>query len=232
MDQLRRQIHDAVSGIRIDFGGGCSVSKGYLMGWLIREYHITNSVDIGVYRGRSLVPQAVAHKEFAHGKVYGVDPYLNAEAKETGNPSQQQAIDKFIDGTDFPAIYGEVNDLLRAFQLNENCTLIRERSQDGIHYFEQEGIRFGLIHIDGNHDSDRVNSDVALYLPRLTPGGFVVMDDVSWDSVKPALVTVASRFYKIYERTDAWNDYAVFWDASSWISASLLRLRLKWIGRD
>src|SRR5580693_6693523 len=105
MDELRRRVRDAVSAIQIDFGGGCSVSKGYLMAWLIRRYQLTASVDIGVYRGRSLVPQALAHREFTGGKAYGVDPWLNDEVKETGNPSLREAIDRFVDASNFPAIY-------------------------------------------------------------------------------------------------------------------------------
>lgn len=230
MDELRQQISDALSGIQIDFGGGCSVSKGYLMAWLIRQYRITSSVDIGVYRGRSLVPQAVAHREFTGGKAYGIDPWLNAEVRETGNPDKQQEIDNFIDATDFPAIYREVDILLRKLNLEQNCELVRERSRDAITYFERNNIKFGLIHIDGNHDAERVATDVTLYLPRLNRGGFVVMDDVSWASVRPCYTAVSARLYKIYERLDAWNDYAVFWDAPSWISAFILSGRLGSVG--
>ncbi len=231
MDELRRQISDAVSAIQIDFGGGCSVSKGYLMAWLIRQYQITRSVDIGVYRGRSLVPQAVAHREFTGGKAYGIDPWLNAEVRETGNPDKQQDIDNFIDATNFPAIYREVDILLRKLNLEQNCELVRERSRDAISYFERKKIKFGLIHIDGNHDAERVATDVSLYLPRLDRGGFVVMDDVSWASVRLCYAAVSSRLYKVYQRLDAWNDYAVFWDAPSWISASVLSGRLRFVGR-
>ena len=231
MDELRRQVSDAVSGIQIDFGGGCSVSKGYVMAWLIRQYRITSSIDIGVYRGRSLVPQAVAHREFTGGKAYGVDPWLNVEVRETGNPDKQQAIDSFIDATDFPAIYREVDILLRKLKLEQNCELVRERSQDAASYFDREKIKFGLIHIDGNHDAERVATDVSLYLPRLNRGGFVVMDDVSWDSVRASYAAVSANLYKIYQRLDAWNDYAVFWDAPSWISASMLRGRLAFVAR-
>jgi hypothetical protein len=231
MDELRLQISEALSGIQIDFGGGCSLSKGYLMAWLIRQYQITSSVDIGVYRGRSLVPQAVAHREFTGGKAYGIDPWLNAEVRETGNPDKQQEIDNFIDKTDFPAIYKEVDILLRKLNLAQNCELVRERSWDAISYFEREKIKFGLIHIDGNHDEERVASDLSLYLPRLNRRGFVVMDDVSWASVRPCYAAVSARLYKVYQRLDAWNDYAVFWDAPSWISASILRWRLGFVGR-
>jgi hypothetical protein len=231
MDELRRQVSDALSGIPIDFGGGCSVSKGYLMAWLIRKYQITTSVDIGVYRGRSLVPQAIAHRAFTGGKVYGVDPWLNAEARETDNAPLRDAIDVFIDTTDLPAIYEEVNTLTRTLKLDENSKLIREKSCDAIRQFERDSVRFGLIHIDGNHDSDRVMSDVALYLSRLCPRGFVVMDDVSWDSVRSAYEVVSRRLDKVYQRIDGLNDYAVFWDAPSWAAASILRGRLMFVGQ-
>ena len=231
MDELMHQVGDVLSDIQIDFGGGCSASKGYLMGWLIRKYQIATSVDIGVYRGRSLFPQAIAHRSFTGGKVYGVDPWSNVEAREKDNVALRAAIDAFIDTTNFPAIYQEVNSLIRKLKLDENCKLIRERSCDAIRHFERDDVRFGLIHIDGNHDTDRVMSDVTLYLPRLCPRGFVVMDDVSWDSVRPAYHVVSKRFHKVYQRIDRLNDYAVFWDAPSWAAASILRARLLFVGQ-
>jgi hypothetical protein len=231
MDKLRRQIINALSDIQIDFGGGSSASKGYLMAWLIRKYEIASSVDIGVYRGRSLVPQAICHREFTGGKAYGVDPWSNIEARETGNPVLRTAIDRFIDETDYAAIYAEVGTLIQRLDLEKNCQLVRETSSSAIRYFEDERIKFGLIHIDGNHDSDRVMADVALYLPRLSSGGFVVMDDVSWDSVKPAYSAVSMRLRKVYQKQDASNDYAVFWDAPSWVAARLLNARLTCVGR-
>src|SRR5215469_6389279 len=223
MHELKNRVRDALEGIQIDFGGGCSVSKGYLMAWLISKYQITSSVDIGVYRGRSLISQAVAHRGYTGGTVYGVDPWLNLEARENDNPALKDAIDKFIDTTDFPSIYQEVVSLIQKLDLGQNCTLVRHTSGEALRYFESKGITFGLIHIDGNHDADRVMQDVSLYLPRLRNGGFVLMDDISWDSIKFAYATISKRFHRIYRRTDRYNDYAVFWDAPSWAAASVLR---------
>src|ERR1700722_8967735 len=231
MDELKRQVSNALKGIQIDFGGGCSLSKGYLMAWLIRKYQISSSVDIGVYRGRSLVSQAVAHLGYTGGIVYGVDPWLNSEVREDDNPALKEAINEFATITDFSAIYEGVVALIDKLKLVQNCTLVRETSRDAIRFFERERITFGLIHIDGNHDSDRVMEDVSLYLPRLRRGGFVLMDDVSWNSIKFAYSVVSKRLYRIYQRTDQWNDYAVFWDAPSWIAASLLRGSLMAVGR-
>jgi hypothetical protein len=231
MDELKRRVGTVLEDIQIDFGGGCSASKGYLMAWLIRRFNITRSVDIGVYRGRSLLPQAIAHQSHTGGIAYGVDPWLNSEARENDNPTLRKAIDDFIDATDFPAIYEGLIALIRRLNLDRNCTLVRESSREAIRNFDNGQITFGLIHVDGNHDTDRVMEDLSLYLPRLRPGGFVLIDDVSWDSIKPAYSIVSKRFYRIYQRTDEWNDYAVFWDAPSWVAASLLRGRLQFVAR-
>lgn len=126
MDRLKTQVNEALSGIQIDFGGGCSASKGYLMAWLIRTRRLTSTVDIGVYRGRSIVPQAIAHREFTGGKAYGVDPWSKIEARESGNFALRDAIDKFVDATDFQAIYEEVRTLIRRLNLEQNCQLVRE----------------------------------------------------------------------------------------------------------
>jgi hypothetical protein len=231
MNKLKHHVSKILEDIQIDFGGGCSVSKGYLMAWLIRKYQIDYSVDIGVYRGRSLLPQAIAHREYTGGTAYGVDPWRNSAARENDNLALREAIDKFVSTTNFPSIYEEVDALIRVLNLDQNCTLMRAMSCEAIGYFESKGITFGLIHIDGNHDSERVMEDVSLYLRRLSRGGFLVIDDVSWDSVKPAYAVASKRLCRIYQRSDKWNDYAVFWDAPSRTAASLLHARLMLVGR-
>ena len=199
MDDLRCQVANALNGIPIDFGGGCSVSKGYLMAWLIRRFQITTSIDIGVYRGRSLVPQAIAHKEFTDGIVYAVDPWLNSQVREIDNPELTAEIDRFIEWTNFPDIHEQVRDLVRRFEIGDNCTILRTTSRDAITSFERDSVRFGLIHLDGNHDSEHVLEDVSLYLPRLSRGGFFVMDDVSWTSVQGAYSLILKKLHRVYQ---------------------------------
>jgi Methyltransferase domain len=232
MDQLKNQVINALSSIAIDFGGGCSVSKAYLIAWLIRSHRITTSIDIGVYRGRSLVPQAIAHKLFTGGRCYGVDPWSNAAAREQDNPELREAIEKFATRTDFEKIYCDVALTIRKLGLDKHCFLVREQSSEAIHSFERDGVQFGLIHVDGNHDSDRVNADVSLYVPRLIPGGFVVMDDISWKSIAAAYAELRQRLQEVHRRQDNANDYAVFWNSKSRLKASWLRARLKSVGKD
>ena len=172
--------------VPIDFGGGCSLSKADLMFGLIKKYSIKESIDIGVYRGRSLLPQALAHKLHTGGIVYGVDPYDNDLVGENDNAELKEQIADFIKNNDFDKIYIDVIKLLDDTGLSKNATIVRKTSSDAIEYFQNNQLRPRLIHIDGNHDTAIVMEDVSNYLKILGENGFIVMDDVSWSSVKPA----------------------------------------------
>ena len=210
VDPLRAEIVDVLSHVTLDFGGGCSASKAWVMAALIRHLNARASLDIGVYRGRSLMPQALAHLRHAGGMAFGVDPYANDAALQKDHPELQAELAAFAERTDFEALYQEVDRLRHAIGVANHCTLVRETSANAARLFRERGQTFGLIHIDGNHDTAPVMQDVEDYLPLLEPGGILVMDDVSWDSVKPAYARVAALMPRLFERTDPFNDYAVF----------------------
>ena len=224
-DPLSAAVDDALSRIPVDFGGGCPPKKAHAMAWLIRAECIRTSLDIGVYRGRSLMPQAVAHRDFTGGIVYGVDPFSSREAMQHDNAVLRDRLQDFALTTDFEGIYGDVLRLRDALGVAAHCTLVRKTSAQAAADFVARGVRFGLIHIDGNHDTARVLEDVEFYLPLLTPGGLIVMDDVSWASVKPAVEAVASRATLLFYEsapTVTELDYAVFRrGGSSWRARSL-----------
>lgn len=230
MEPLHSEVARILDRIPIDFGGGCSQSKAYLMAWLIRRYGMQITVDIGVYRGRSLFPQALAHKRFAGGVVYGVDPWSASEAREDDNPEKKKAIDRFVNRTDFEAIYQNVDSLNHDLGYENHCVLLRQTSASAASYFEQENLFFDMVHIDGNHDTAKVMEDVDLYLLRLNGNGFIVMDDVSWSSVRPAYEALRSKTSLVFERVDKANDYAVFWNNTSRLGAVSLRMMLRYIG--
>ncbi len=228
MDDLLVEITDLLEEIQIDFGGGCSVSKAYVIAYLIRRFNMKATLDIGVYRGRSLFPQAFVHKRYTGGIAYGIDPWSKEEAREYDNPRLKEKIDNFISDTDFEAIYNNVEKLKRKFELEHHCVVLRMNSEEAAKYFMEENIFFDLIHIDGNHDTAKVMKDIEVYLARLNSGGILVMDDISWASVKPAYYKVSNRLPKIFQHIDApWNDYAVFWNINSPLRLAWLRLMLK-----
>jgi len=228
---LRSNVASILKEIPIDFGGGCSFSKAYLMAYLIRRYDMKKTLDIGVYRGRSLFPQAQAHASFTGGMVYGVDPWDVSEAVEHDNTEHRNEIETWAANTDFQSIYEEVESLIGKFSFSDHCKLVRQTSEDAISYFRDRSIFFDMIHIDGNHDTQKVMNDLTWYLPRLTQNGFIVIDDISWESVKPAYDYLSRKMSHVFENTgEVENDYAVFWKNNNAVKKILLSRKLKDIG--
>ena len=224
-DSSSRELHDeelysdimkVLDRIPIDLGGGCSVDKAYLFAWLIRRYELKQTVDIGVYRGRSLFPQALAHAQFTGGVAYGVDPYSASEAREenieSADKKNKKVINRFIEETDWQAICRSVVTMRDELGYGDHCVLLRETSAAAAAYFEENDISFGMVHVDGNHDTAKVMEDLDLYLPLVAENGFIVLDDISFKSVRPAYEKLDASTTLVYERTDHdnANDFAVF----------------------
>jgi predicted O-methyltransferase YrrM len=217
-DPLYAAVESALSRIPVDFGGGCPLPKAYALAWLIRATGTRSSVDIGVYRGRSLMPQAVAHRDCTRGVAWGIDPFSREEAVQNDHAALRERLQDFVAKTDFEALYQEVLRLRTELGLEAHCTLLRQTSAEAAREFARRGTRFGLVHVDGNHDSARVLEDVELYFPLLEKGGFLVMDDVSWTSVRPGVEWMRARLPMLFHvATPAINevDYAVFWNGRS-----------------
>lgn len=227
MTDLEEQVRKGLNDVKIDFGGGCSFFKGYLMASLIKKYKLKTTLDIGVYRGRSLYPQAIAHKHTSGGLVYGVDPWKNSEVYENDNVEIKSALDKFLKETDFNLVHKEVEMYLHNNQLTRYAKLMRKTSRDAYPSFVKEGITFDLIHIDGNHDTKLVEEDVELYLPLLKKNGLLVMDDVSWDSIKPVLKELNKVMSPVFTLTDNCNDFTVYLNSKSALRCLLLKLNLR-----
>lgn len=202
-----RKIH---SKLPQDFGGGCSHEKAFLMSLIIKEFKLKKTADIGVYRGRSFFPQAIAHQLYSDGVVYGIDPYSNEDAVQKDRPDLQNELDKFVSLTDFQKLYDDVSKIIIDNNYQNNCKLIRKKSSDAVIEFKNNSTKFGLVHIDGNHDTKFVMEDINNYFPLLAEKSFIVLDDISWDSVKPAYSSLKNELIFIDEFIDSTNDFALF----------------------
>lgn len=208
-NNLLREINRIYSQVPQDFGGGCSTEKALSMCLLIKEFNLQRTVDIGVYRGRSLFPQAIAHKFYSNGIVYGIDPYTKEAANQVDYPEIQQQLDKFVLKTDFQELYDEVSKIIED-NYKENCKLIRQKSSDAAIGFLKSGEKLDMVHIDGNHDTKFVMEDVINYLPLLSKRSFIVLDDISWKSVSPAFKLLNNEMDFISQKVDKTNDFAIF----------------------
>lgn len=222
---VRRGVEQTLSRVPIDFGGGCSVAKATLMADLILTHRLRRTIDLGVYRGRSFLPQAWAHRRAGDGVVIGVDPYSRHEAEEHDHAVLATEISAFVAATDWDELYLQVEQERGRAGFSDYSELLRSTSAAAVDALAARG-PFGLIHIDGNHDTQAVVADVHAYLPLLAPGnGFLVLDDISWPSVRPAVDLVAAQMHLIYARVDSLNDYAVFWNGKGRRRLARLRSR-------
>lgn len=119
-------------------------------------------------------------------------------------------LNKFAETTDFNQIFNDVKNLTKRFDLENQTKFIRTGSHEASKYFLDNNIKLGLVHIDGNHDIHFVMQDVNDYMPLLEINGIIILDDISWDSVKPAYDNLNKNMLLVGECIDTNNDFAVF----------------------
>jgi len=206
-----KEVRRLASIVPTDIGGGSSIEKISVMVGLADRLCFKTFIEIGIYRGRSFLPIAhfFARRE---GFSYGVDPYTMSDARELDLPSSVvDLLEEFFENTDYDALYNDI--LLRqiAFGLSKSAQIIRQTSQRAVNYFRDRQILADMIHIDGNHDTTFVMKDVEYYIPLLKDGGILILDDINWESVKPALDYAVNRLTLIYST----ETYAVLWNDNS-----------------
>lgn len=185
--------------IKSDFGGGSPIPKTFLMSYLINNQHLKSFVEIGVYRGKSLFP--TAYSIFKNGGTsYGIDPWSNECAMENDvDSSIKDAIDNFVETTDFGSIYDDVVNYREVCGYGNSIKIIRETSEKAIDYFKENGIKPDILHIDGNHDTVYVQKDFELYFDLMENGSFIIFDDIDWNSVKVVYEQAKEKCFSIFE---------------------------------
>jgi predicted O-methyltransferase YrrM len=63
-----------------------------------------------------------------------------------------------------------------------------------------------VLHIDGNHDGEKVMWDVINWLPKMAPQGVIILDDINWPSIVPAAKWLAEQSGS-YKEFGTWGEY-------------------------
>jgi predicted O-methyltransferase YrrM len=181
-------------------GGWCPVDKQFLLAHLIAANRLSSAVEIGVFQGGSLLPMAAAMATTG-GIATGIDPYSSDCAVEHDNAERVTAVlgNEWHHRVDWDGLWARVNQAVADAGLTSHARLIRKPSSAAVHDVA-DGI--DLLHIDGNHDADAVAADIAAYVPKVRPGGFVVVDDTAWDTIHPQYEALKRSRTVVYE---AWT---------------------------
>jgi predicted O-methyltransferase YrrM len=180
-DPLAREIDRFNASLNTLPGGWCPLTKQHVLAALVARHSLTRIVEIGVFQGGSLLPMAAAAR-MSGGTAVGIDPYSAGAAEQKDN------CEKFVpvvgldwhERIDWDGLFTRVSEAIGRFGLSDHCRLVRSTSAQAA-ALTAPGL--DLLHIDGNHDDEAVASDVALYVPKVRSGGFIVLDDTNWDGV-------------------------------------------------
>lgn len=151
--------------------GWCSLEKAKCLSAFVLATRPNLVVELGCWSGRSLISMALACKEVGYGKVIGIDPYEAAASVEgqTGENakwwSRQQAHDE---------MYAYCLSKIHEFGVQTITQLQRIRSDD----YKPDG-PINLLHHDANHGPQALK-DIQRLSPFVPVGGWVAMDDLTW----------------------------------------------------
>jgi predicted O-methyltransferase YrrM len=116
-------------------------------------------VEIGAYQGRTTVFMAKILDLFGHeAKIVSIDPFERC-TPDNFNPQGS---------------YARYMKNVRDNGVDRRCLALAAFSEDAAAAVPE---RIGVLVIDGWHYYDAVRSDLALYLPKVVPGGYVFLDD-------------------------------------------------------
>src|SRR5262245_26748643 len=206
---LAAPIGDRIAQAIRDLPGWPNIQREKQLAQLVLDTTPALIVEIGVWGGRSLIPQALALQYNAEadstrsGRIYGIDPYdakevqKNAVSGETWFPGQDE----------MNTAYETLQSLVRVLELDEFVILIRGKSEQiKATLFEN----IDILNIDGGHTEEASTRDVEIWVPRVKPGGWIWFDDSHWPSVQRALKTLGNTctlesdqgLYRLYRKKD------------------------------
>lgn len=164
--------------------GWCTNAKAICLYDLGLKVHNGNNkplgVEIGVWGGRSLISIALAFKGMGKGFILGIDPYSPDAATEgESGKNMEWWTDPRIN---YSKRHLDCLALITNLELGSHCALIKARAEN-IHTFVSD---IDYLHIDGNHSDIVSTRDVHQWLSKVRVGGYIVLDDANWGSIKVA----------------------------------------------
>ncbi len=184
--------------------GWCPDEKARELRDLVRTHRPTLCVEIGVFGGKSLIPIAEGLRLNGGGVVHGIDPWTKTAALEGGAGGPEHV--EWWGKIDLEVIYRDFMEAVVDRGLSEQVQVMRMTAEQAASRFSTGSI--GLLHIDGNHSEATSTRDVRTWLPKVRPGGWIVMDDTgpAWPSTARAVAMLDAECDLIRD----WGEWRVY----------------------
>lgn len=179
--------------------GWCERDKALAMAKLILEQKPAVVVEVGVFAGRSVVPQAMALRENGGGMIFAIDPWKKEAALEGEN---SKANDEWWSNLDLHNIHKVCMEFIWKWDLDAYATVIRNSSQHVHRLFPN----IDILHIDGCHSELVSCRDVDNYVHRVVKGGHIWFDDTNWQTTQKAI----QKLHQVADKIGQVQDCALF----------------------
>jgi len=162
---------------------------------LVHEVHPKLIVEVGVWRGLSLVHLAESLKEImSGGAVIAVDTWLGApefwNRRHTNGAFDTERDLKWKHG--YPQVYYDFLSNIAMHRLKDVVVPLPVPSVIAAQLLREKDILADILHIDAAHEYESVREDIATWFPLLTNHGILLGDDFNehW----PGVVKAACEF--------------------------------------
>lgn len=178
-------------------GGWCTVDKATALAALVIGLRPQVVVELGVWRGGSAIPMAMALRRIGAGRLVAIDSW-SAEASISG---QEQAHatwwgETMGDDGHEQALAAFLARLEKHDIGSDRCWVVRQRTDEAV-----VPDVIDILHHDANH-GPQVLLDVERWAPAVRVGGCLVIDDLHWPGghVKRARdLAVEMGFLELYK---------------------------------
>ncbi len=201
---LPDHIKSAIDEYSPKLGDWLGLERAYEMAEMILERKPKVCVEIGTFKGNSMLVQAFALRENNDGgKLYCIDPWSVADATEGNNDPENNKW--WSSAISLNQVHQECMEAIWQHHLEPWVVVIRAASQYCHELFRHD---IDWIYIDGSHAEVPSCRDVENYVPRVKPGGTVLFDDAGWATTQKALGLIETMcslekdggHYRIYRK--------------------------------
>ena len=183
-------------------GGWCDPRKGIELANLVLRERPLKIAEVGVFEGKSTLSMAHACKLNGHGIIYAIDSWKREDCIDDESNANQEWWSKL----DLDQHYANfVAHTVRA-DVVKHIQFCRMSSWDASRFLPD----MDMVHIDANHAEWPSTSDVVNWLPKLKVGGYLVMDDVNWESTQTAIKFVLKRCSFVSRHDLAESCFAIY----------------------
>ncbi len=161
--------------------GWCKEEKALVMAGLILATKPKVVVELGIFGGRSFIPQALALKEVGSGVIVGIDPWSYEGCVEGKNDKEN---DEWWLQQDLESIYKDFLNKLKKYEVTNHTSIVRDTATKVVNQIKEE---ISIAHFDANHSEFCSCRDLEEWMPKIKSGGFVILDDIDWATMQKAV---------------------------------------------